>query len=324
MAYRTVRWPLLLPGSIASVSGVLAHAPAFAHGGAAVASEDPWTVWTWDPLVVLPMSIAAFAYAIGLRRLWTAAGAGSGVRYWQAGAFAAGWLILALSLVSPLDRLGELLFSAHMVQHQAMMLVAAPLLVLGSPLFVMLWSLPPAWRRASGRIMRVGGLRPVLRALGRPWAAWWLYGLALWAWHAPFLYAAALASYWIHSLQHASFLAAALLFWRAALEHRGGVAGRGGAILGVALTAVHSSILGALMTFAASPWYAHPVPVETFGLTPLQDQQLAGLIMWVPGGLVHLLAGAALAAMALSESEMQARRQASRWAAPLDPARLDS
>jgi putative membrane protein len=270
------------------------------------------------------MTITACAYVLGLRRLWAAAGAGSGVRYWQAGAFAAGWLVLALSLVSPLDRLGELLFSAHMVQHQAMMLVAAPLLVLGSPLFVMLWSLPPAWRRASGRIMRVGGLRPVLRALGRPWAAWWLYALALWAWHAPFLYAAALASYWIHSLQHASFLAAALLFWRAALENRGGVAGRGGAMLGVALTAAHSSILGALMTFAASPWYAHPVPVETFGLTPLQDQQLAGLIMWVPGGFAHLLAGAALAAMALSESETQARRQASRWAAPVDPARLDS
>jgi putative membrane protein len=294
---------LLVPAAVAA--GALAADPALAHGR----GSEAWPGWSWDPLVVLPLTLAVLAYGRGLAALWRAARPGSGIRRWQAGAFAAGWLVLALALLSPLDALAEASFAMHMVQHQAIMLVAAPLLVLGAPLAAFLWALPPAWRRRVGGIASLRPWRTAWRGLGRPATAWGLYALALWAWHAPRLYDAALASYWLHALQHVTFLAAALLFWRAAFDGRAGLAGRGVAILGVALAGIHSAILGALMTFAARPWYAHAAAPETaLLLTPLQDQQLAGLIMWVPGGLVHLLAGAALAAMALRDAERRTLR----------------
>ncbi|HEX2256663.1 MAG TPA: cytochrome c oxidase assembly protein [Afifellaceae bacterium] len=293
---------------IAVVGWMLAAEPAAAHVGP---GDGDWPGWSSDPLVTLPLALAAFAYGQGVWRLWRAAGWGSGVRLWQAGAFASGWLVLALALVSPLDGLGETYFSMHMVQHQALMLIAAPLLVLGSPPVAFLWALPPAWRRSVGALVHQRWWRAAWHALSRPVTAWSLYALALWAWHAPRLYEAALAGYWVHALQHTTFLVGALLFWQTAFDRSGGVAGRGMALLGVAVAAIHSSILGALMTFANRPWYSHAAPPEAgLLLTPLEDQQLAGLIMWVPGGLLHLLAGVALAAMALHEAERRARRGA--------------
>jgi cytochrome c oxidase assembly factor CtaG len=141
------------------------------------------------------------------------------------------------------------------------------------------------------------GIGPAWRWLTAPLVATLLQAVALWLWHAPALFDLALAHDGWHVVQHLCFLATALLFWWAVLH------GHGERRVGVAIgclffTAIVSGALGALMAFSASPWYAGYAAsgLDAFGLTPSEDQQLAGVLMWVPGGLVHAGAGLALLA----------------------------
>jgi cytochrome c oxidase assembly factor CtaG len=235
-------------------------------------------------LVGLAATTALF-YGAGLRRLWSAAGSGRGISRGRAAAFTAGLVALAVALVSPLDPLGDALFSAHMAQHLALILVAAPLLVAGAPRLAMLWALPQPWRgRVGGAVARGVG------RLTRPVVAFAAASASLWLWHLPRAYQAALARDPVHAVEHASFLGTALLFWWVVLQPEGrrGLS-RGAAILYVLAMAVESSALGALITFSPRLLYAAHVPwTAAWGLSPLQDQQLAGLIMWVPAGFVYL------------------------------------
>ncbi|HSM57779.1 MAG TPA: cytochrome c oxidase assembly protein [Candidatus Sulfomarinibacteraceae bacterium] len=245
-----------------------------------------WRAWNADPLLILGLLLAAALYARGLRALWRRAGPGRGVRRSHVAAFAAGLLVLALALLSPLDALSSALLAAHMVQHLLLMLVAAPLLVLGLPPVAAAWALP-----RSPQLARWWHRRPLLRrawrALSHPVTAWLLYAGVLWAWHLPRLYEAALLNETVHALEHAAFLGAALLFWWA-LRHARALSSAGGALF-LFTTALHSGLLGALLTFAAAPWYpVYSIAPYAWGLTPLQDQQLAGVIMWLPGSLVYL------------------------------------
>jgi putative membrane protein len=202
-------------------------------------------------------------------------------------------LALFVALVSPLDALGTALFSAHMVQHMVLVLVAVPLLVLGAPQTGLLWALAEPRRRRLGAWWHCAtGLRIGWRALSRPLVVWLLHAAALWLWHLPRLYQAALTSELVHLAEHASFLGTALLFWWVLLG--GSPRERLNPALGVLYLfsfALQGGLLGALMTFAPAPWYpAYTTTVAAWGLTPLEDQQLAGLIMWVPAGLVYLAA----------------------------------
>ncbi len=273
-------------------------AAAFAHGG-----DEPAAAWTWtlEPWVLASLGLSAVLYAAGLARLWQQAGARRGIRPWQAAAFATGWLTLAAALVTPLDALGSRLFAAHMVQHELLMVVAAPLLVLGRPLAAWTWAFPPGLRQRIGAATRWRWLATAWAALTRPLAAWGLHAVALWAWHVPVLFQAALHHEPVHVLQHASFLATALLFWWAVV---GGDprAQRGGfALASLFTTMMHTGALGALLTFAPTVWYpAYELGGGAMGLTPLEDQQLGGLIMWVPGGAAYLLAGLALVGRVLA------------------------
>ncbi len=236
----------------------------------------------------IPLLLAAGLYMCGLVR--------SGRRSWETMAFSAGMLTLGIALLSPLDRWGAELFSAHMVQHEVLMLIAAPLLVLGRPLPIFLWAFPPRLRAILGRVSRLGWMHRVWSALTRPLSAWLLHAVALWVWHAPPLFDAALGHRGIHDLQHFTFLATALLFW-AALVHTRAREAQGAAIIYLFTTTVHSSVLGALITFGSHPWYQsylHTAP--QWGLSALEDQQLGGLIMWVPASFVYV--GVALVLMA--------------------------
>jgi putative membrane protein len=281
---------------------LLLPAVAAAHPEGALRPAEFWRTWTLDPWVIVPMLASAWLYARGLRRLWARAGVGRGVRRWQAWCFAAGQGALFIALVSPLDSLGGALFSAHMLQHVVLMIVAAPLLVLGVPLIPFLWALPPVWRARVGGWTRLPLVRRVWRPLSRPVGAWTLHAAAIWVWHAPALYQATLYSEGVHIAQHASFFLTALLFWWAAADLGRRSSGRFGfGVLFVFTTAVHSSILGALLTFSLVLWY--PVYAErtaAWGLTPLEDQQLGGLVMWVPAGIIYVVAALALLAVGLS------------------------
>jgi cytochrome c oxidase assembly factor CtaG len=137
-----------------------------------------------------------------------------------------------------------------------------------------------------------------------PFTAWVLHAVVLWAWHIPFLFDATLTSDWVHALQHLSFLGSALLFWWALIHGKQRRTGYGVAVLYMFTTALHSGLLGALLTFARSVWFrGYLETTYAWGLTPLEDQQLGGLIMWIPAGLVYIVAGLALFAGWMREAE---------------------
>ena len=201
-----------------------------------------------------------------------------------------GGCVLALAAVAgPADAIADRLFTAHMIQHEILIAVAAPLIASGRPLLALLRAVPSA-RRAAVALGRwpLGGA--VVRAGRRPSLACLLHGAAIWLWHVPPLFDAALAHPAIHVVQHASFLGTGVLFWSAVL-HPGRSRDLGRSIVYLFITAVHTAVLGALLVVAQSPWYAgYALAGHAFGLTPLQDQQLAGLVMWVPAGGLYLIA----------------------------------
>ncbi len=264
---------------------------------------DGWVVATWPPGVVIPLALTLLLYAIGFWRLHRRSGVGRSGLTRRAGWFFCGWVALALALLSPLDTLSGALFWVHMTQHEVLMLLAAPLLVLGRPVPAFLWALPAALRTGLAGAARTRGWSAVWHALTRPITAWFAHAIALWGWHAPLLFQAALVNRTVHDLQHVTFLLTALLFWYALLSERA-KEGQGAAIVYLFSTTVHSSVLGALITFAAHPWYpAYLHTTEAWGLTPLEDQQLGGLIMWVPASFVYVGVALVLLARWLTPSE---------------------
>jgi putative membrane protein len=246
--------------------------------------------------VVLPLLITAALYAVGTWRLHRRSQGGSRARLKHLIAFIIGWLALAAALLPPIDTLGGELFAFHMIQHEIMMLIAAPLLVLGRPLPVFLWAFPSGTRAVLARAAQTRSIAEVWRMLTHPLCAWGLHALALWAWHAPRVFEAALTNQGVHDFQHLSFLGTALLFW-SALFHARARESQGAAILYLFTTTVHSGVLGALITFGAHPWYpAYLYTAPAWGFSALEDQQLGGLIMWVPASLVYV--GVALSLLA--------------------------
>lgn len=246
--------------------------------------------WTFAPSVVVPLLLSATLYAIGYVRLQRRATSGRARNRRHAWRFAAGWTVLAFAIVSPLHEAGERSFTLHMIEHELIMVPAALLIAIARPLGVMFWAMPAIVRQNLG-----GGAR-WWQGLTDPVVATLLQALALVLWHTPPLFDRALGHEGWHVAQHLSFLITALLFWWAMTW-----AARGSALTAAGCLFVTSLIgagLGALMAFSTSPWYAGyaAMGMMPFGLTPAEDQQLAGLVMWIPGGMAH--AGAALILLA--------------------------
>jgi putative membrane protein len=263
--------------------------------------------WTFQPGVVIPIATSILLYSLGLFRLNRRSP--QSVRPADAIYFTLGSAALIAALISPIHAWGSALFSAHMTQHEILMLIAAPLLVLGRPIVPFLWALPKTAAKWLARLTTGKRWRTIWGAISNPFAAWTIHAVVLWSWHIPFLFQATLENETVHALQHASFLFSALLFWWAVIHGRQRALGFGLAVLYMFTTALHSGLLGALLTFANSVWYpAYVGRTATWGLTPLEDQQLGGLIMWIPAGLVYIAAGLALFAGWLRESETRAAR----------------
>ncbi|MEO8628173.1 MAG: cytochrome c oxidase assembly protein [Betaproteobacteria bacterium] len=275
----------------------------------ALAPHDLWHAWSGEVWLWILLGASGSLYFAGVTRLWRESTRGAGISRWQVSAFWLGWSSLVFALLSPLDLLGGALFSAHMVQHEVLMLLAAPLLILGRPLGPFIWALPTRWRRPAATFCSVTGLQATVRVLSIPLLAWIVHAAALWIWHVPALFQAALRSEAIHTAQHLSFFISALLFWWALLRARAGGLHYGTAVIYVFTTGVHSALLGALLTFAATAWYpAYRDTAPLWGLTPLEDQQIGGLIMWVPGGFVYLVAALALLGMWMTGGERGVRK----------------
>ena len=267
---------------------------------------------------VLPIALGLSAldavYALGLWRLWSAAGRGRGVGAWRAAAFFVGVGVLFVALVSPLEVLAGRFFSVHMLQHLLLVLLAAPLLVAGMPGYALLWALPLTSRRTVGRAWRTCSKARALAPLSHPLAAWLLFAGVFWLWHVPSLYETAIRFPAVHALEHLSMLGSAFLFWETLLQPLGRRRlYRGAAVLYLFATALQGSLLGAILTFAPRPLYPdYARLLSALGRDPLADQQLAGLLMWVPPGVLYLAWAAAMLVLWLQEAEQGARLAAPR------------
>jgi putative membrane protein len=258
-------------------------------------------------MLVSSLTLLVAIYGCGLWRLWRRAGVGQGISRWQAAAFAATWIVLVVALSSPMDDWSDTYLAAHMVQHELLMAVAAPLFALSAAGIALLWAVPTRWRRDAFAIIRQRAVRRTWRAVTAPLTVFVLHALALWIWHLPALYDAATAHEGVHIAQHLSFFGTAALFWWALIHGRYGRAGYGLSVIYVFATALHAGVLGALLTMSPRPWYPPYIVAHASGVTPLEDQQLAGLLMWVPAGILTAAGGLALFAAWLGESERRTR-----------------
>jgi putative membrane protein len=259
--------------------------------------------WKPDPFAAALLAASAGWYVIGMWRMHRHGGL-THVPRLEIASFAAGWMVLAVALLSPIATMSEWLFSVHMGQHELLMLVAAPLLAIGRPITPMLFALPHRMRRAASRAAG-GGAIAIMTA---PLVVFALHAMALWIWHLPALYEAAVLNEGVHIIQHICFTATAALFWWSLIRGRYGRLGYGAALLYIFGTALHSGGLGALLALSPVPWY--PLYVErspAFG-EPLVDQQLGGMLMWVPSGAVMMLLALALFAAWLGEGERRRRK----------------
>lgn len=218
----------------------------------------------------------------------------------EAALVAAGLLTVAVPLLPPVRELAEQWFAAHMVEHEWLMLIAAPLLVFGRLGTAVLRAMPRPWRRSG--VFRLGATacRSVWLFLTAPAVAWTLHAVALWLWHLPVLFETALHWRAVHALQHLTLLCSAVVYWSSLTANRHGAAGGGVAVFSLFLTSLQCAFLGALLTLAGHPWYPD--------YPSLADQQWAGLVMWVPTGLLYAAAGVVFVAGWLRESESKARR----------------
>lgn len=290
---RRKRSVLVPPWSAVIISmGLVGFRFATAPGVAAHTETRPtpgtlWTAWELDPVVAVGLLMMTWLYLRGTADLWRRAGTGRGVRRWQVAAFVSGVMAFALARFSPLDALGGALFSAHMVQHLIVFLLAPALLAASRPLLPMMWAIPAPWRRAVNLWVSRPAVGVIWHGINHWLTVLILYAGVLWLWHLPALYDAALESQLVHGIEHATFAAAAFLFWSCLLEAgRPNGIGHGLALLMTFATALHSGALGALLTFARFPMYtSHERYTIAWGFTPLEDQQLAGVLMWVPMGM---------------------------------------
>lgn len=226
--------------------------------------------WNTDPMLIGAILAIAVAYLVGCRGPHAPSAR-------EQAMFGAGLGILAGALISPLCNLSVALFSARVSQHMMLTLIAAPLIVLGRP------------ERAIAVLMRLhktGGHRG-RSALTLGGAS---YAVAMWTWHMPAPYDATLQNNYIYWAMHATTFGAAILLWHALLLDN---ATRTGLSLMVGFaTALQMSLLGAVLTLAPKALFSvHFQTTWPWGLSPLQDQELGGIIMWVPAGVLFTVYG---------------------------------
>jgi putative membrane protein len=258
-------------------------------------------------MLVSSLTILLGIYAAGLVRLWRTAGNGRGIRPFEVAAFGTGWLTLVVALSPPLDGWSDRWLAAHMVQHELLMIVGAPLIALGAPMVAFLWAMPAGVRHRTIEAARRTRLMDAWTIIASPASAFFLYAIALWVWHVPVLYDYALEHESVHVVQHLCFFGTATLFWWGIAHGRHGRVGYGAAVVYLFATVVHNGLLGALLTVSPRIWYAPYIVDHPAGLTPLEDQQLAGLLMWVPTSLAFVAGGLALFAAWLRHSDRLSR-----------------
>ncbi|UVW29269.1 cytochrome c oxidase assembly protein [Massilia sp. H6] len=267
---------------------------AFAHAGE---NHDSW--WTLDPLIITPMLLFGVLYLGGLFTLRRRKHAGIAMQPLALASAVLGALALFFALIWPLDAFSESSFAVHMAQHMLLIAVAGPLLALarlGIPINAAIAAVSPATAAVLSHP------RKWLRLLLLPSVVFVLHGAVIWGWHSPALFELALRIEWIHTLEHLSFLVAGYWYWTVLIRHSENEA-YASATLSVLSTLMHTGLLGALFTFASRPIYFTYIETQGSVAMALRDQQLAGLLMWIPMGACYLIGGLAFAAAWLRAAE---------------------
>jgi putative copper resistance protein D len=289
--------------------------PAFGHGIEAPAPTvgAVLAAWRLDPLVLVPLVAAAWAYLWAVRRVDAAhpTNRHPSHRTWL---FMSGLAAIGLALVSPVEAYEGLLFSVHMVQHMLLELVAAPLLLAGGPITLTLRVARPTVRR---RLLAILQSR-IVHVVSFPVIAWALFAAVNWGWHFSALYDQALENQLLHYIQHATFLGASLLFWWPVI----------GAdpspwrlphpvrLFYLFLAMPQNSFLGVAIMSASTVLYPHyATNARGWGPSPLDDQKMGGIIMWVVGDIAFLVGMGVVVALWMRHEERRTRRLDARLAA---------
>jgi putative copper resistance protein D len=296
---------------------LLAAAPAavLAHGETAPTPAFPSVLldWRFDPLVVLGIGVTAVAYLWAVRAVNRAHPRNPHPRS-RTWCFLAGLAAIGLALSSPIEAYEGALFSVHMIQHLLLMLVAPPLLLAGGPITLTLRAARPSVR---GRLLWVLH-SPVLKAISFPVVTWVLFAAVNWGWHFSTLYDEALENQLLHYVQHATFLGAALLFWWPVIGVDPGPwrMPYPARLFYLFLALPQNSFLGVALLSAGTVLYPHYVTnVRGWGPTPLEDQQLGGILMWVAGDIAFLIGMAVVIWAWLRHEERRTARLDERLAA---------
>jgi putative copper resistance protein D len=301
------RWTTLLAMGLA----LALPARTIAHGEDAPAPTFPDVLFQWrpEPILLAALAAATLGWLIVARRVSLAHPAKPHPR-WRSAAFLGGLAVLAVALMSPIEAYEGQLFSVHMLQHMLIELVAAPLLLLGAPATLGLRAASPSVR---ARLLLVLHSRAVT-VLSFPLLAWVLFAAVNWGWHFSSLYNDALETPWLHDVEHLTFLGAALLFWwpvvgadpaRWRLPHPV-------RLFYLFLAMPQNSFLGIALMSAPLALYSHYLTNgRDWGPSPIVDQSIGGMLMWVGGDVAFLLAmGLVVAAWVRAEDRRTARADA--------------
>lgn len=268
--------------------------------------------WDWRADVIAVLLTFGTLYSLGWLRLRR-----KGVRLaagWRLASYHGGLALLAIALLSGIDTFQTQLFFIHMIQHLFLFMLAPPLLLIANPMPFIMWALPRPERRQMGRLLTQKSLfRQVLVAITAPGVVWLVYSINLWLWHDPNPYQAAIENEWLHDIEHLSFFFTGMAFWWHVTDAAPKFHGRRTYTMRMGMLVANyfpNLFLGIGITMAGSLIYTYYEGVpRTWGIDPLQDQTIGGLIMWIPGGMMYIMALLILLARVISIAEQKARLQ---------------
>ncbi|MBS60661.1 MAG: hypothetical protein CL606_05065 [Anaerolineaceae bacterium] len=270
--------------------------------------------WEWRFVVIASVGLSCSVYLNGFTRIRNLRSRSESrdaiglVPYWRLLSYIVGLLCIVIALLSPVEVLSGQLFFMHMIQHMLLVMCAPPLLLLSNPFPVLLWGLPTKVRNlVAGLFVGKSWLRRLLKRYAGPGMCWIVFVIVYIGWHDPILYEAALSSRVVHDIEHISFFLSSMLFWwhvtgAAPRVHQNLVYGR--RITYLLVTVPVNMITGVVITFSREPIYEYYVKIQRpWSLTVMQDQMIGGIIMWIPGSMMLIVAIIVLVVRMMSSDE---------------------